>query len=296
MKSVLSDIGRRIQTSKPSAMVLSVMKQRTRDSKKIRFNDEFDYNYHMQLYKRYREHNDTDAFNELVSQYTRLAHCIADSFQCKYLQDDLRQEAIIALMESIQRWNPERGRLTTIALRIIKQRLGRFLKRTMQGDNRENNRFIYNDESKKHESRFGVDEVEDIVNKRFQIELAENLVKYLHDTDQKILYVYIYYSDSRNVLSKVAECVGLSKPEVRYRIKKINAFLKTPTYCAYCNKPYLKENFSKFCSNRCRIEYDIISTKIASCNVCGKLFVPNKHMRTTCSIQCKTRILLQNTN
>lgn len=279
-----------------TATLEDMAKKRSYQNKKVCFNTEFDYDYHIKLYKLYRERGDAKAFNELVSQYVRLAYSVADSFQCKYLQDDLRQEAIIALMESIERWNPERGRLTTIALRIIKQRLGKFLKKVTQNDTRESNKFIYNDESERHELQFGVEEVEEVVNARIQLEKVEELVRFLHENDRKILFAYIFYDDSKNTISKVAEETGLSKPEVRYRIRKIQAFLKNPTYCTNCKRPYLRENFSRFCSDECCIQYSVQNTKIASCHICGKLFVPNRYIRSVCSMQCRTKLILQSFN
>jgi len=85
------------------------------------------YDEQLELHRRYKSSGDTEALNALVACHIRLAFNIVDSFCCKKFSDDLRSEALLGIIEAINYWNPNKGRLSTVIMTIVRQRVMRYI-------------------------------------------------------------------------------------------------------------------------------------------------------------------------
>jgi len=82
------------------------------------------------LWKRWKEENDQEAYQKLIFSQLRLAFQIADKLKRFYpgeCEEDVKSEATLAVISALKWWNPEKGCLSTITTIICQQRIWKFL-------------------------------------------------------------------------------------------------------------------------------------------------------------------------
>lgn len=275
----------------PRSKPLVVMSEENQyECKKVKSRRRYDpddflpYEEQVELFQRYRCHGDMAAYHKLLMQYIRLAHSIADSFQVNALREDLKQEAVIALAEAINRWDPRRGRLTTIATCIIRQRLGKLIKRL-------DRTYLMKKEPLKEETVGEYVEVRDQVIEEvgFNLNLEEIRARlaYLDEDDRRIVLGRFGLTDGETTYIGIASQLGTSRSSVELRFRQIMRFLKDPPLCRRCGRPYIKSTRSVYCSDTCRFLSRLCQPKFAVCKCCGKIFVSDHKFRSYCSLHCR---------
>jgi len=84
----------------------------------------------IELWKRWKEEGDEEAYHELIFSQLRLAYQLADRFRRFYpneFEEDVKSEATLAVISALNWWNPEKGCLSTITTIIVQQRICKYL-------------------------------------------------------------------------------------------------------------------------------------------------------------------------
>lgn len=242
------------------------------------------YEKQIELFNRYKQSGDVDAYQQLLMEYIRLAHSIADAFRLNPLRDDLKQEAVIALAEAIDRWDPSRGRLTTIATRIIRQRLGKIVTRV-------NHVYLTKKEQLKDELGDDKENVDSpvIQEASFDLDLEEvkRRLSYLNESDREIILSRFGLGTDATTYSGIAIKLNISRSAAESRFRQLMRFLKDPPLCRWCKQPYIKSTRSVYCSETCRFLSKLYPLKFAVCKCCNKVFVSDHRFRSYCSLRCR---------
>lgn len=84
----------------------------------------------VELWKRWKQHKDEDAYHQLIFSQLRLAYQIADRLKRFYpheCEDDVKSEATLAVINALKWWDPKKGNLSTITTIICYQRICKYL-------------------------------------------------------------------------------------------------------------------------------------------------------------------------
>ena len=237
------------------------------------------YKEQLSLFQKYKETGDTEAFHKLVESNMRLAYKIADGFNSERFREDLRSEAIAALIFAIERWDPSRGVLTTIATPIIRQRLTRFLVENsyavripyltfrasaLQEDGKDFSpitgaRYLSNRESCENEQEgFVIDShcsVEEEVEKvEEDISLRQKLDSV--EAGYRILFELIHgiHEDFtvKASLQQLSKMLNVSKSKLKTRINLVVDYIKEPAKCCKCGKEFFRKNKRAIYCSDCR--------------------------------------------
>lgn len=235
-----------------------------------------------ELHRQYKEENNYAAFKKLVSCNLRLAYKIADDFNNERFREDLREEAVLALMFAIEKWNPARGKLTTIATPIIKQRLTRFLIenshalkipylafRAYQNEETDkdyspiiNARYFSSRELERDKSDISVAEKMPSFDANLQeAELIESVKQKLEVVDTICREVFELHTglhwhyDVKTSLEQLGRLLNLSKNKLKTKIARVLEYIKDPPSCKGCGKSFFRKNKKHVYCNNCR-KYD----------------------------------------
>lgn len=234
------------------------------------------YQQQLDLFYAYKNNGDIEAFQRLLSCHIRLAYKVADSYNCLKLQDDLRSEALLALHFAIERWDPRRGALTTIATPIIRQRLTRFLI-----ENSHVARVPYLAYRNCSKEGFKADHVFPIINARYlsnrsssedehlilesrvveelsDNELLDSIRNFMDSTDEehKTLIELIYgigdHYDDKMSLGLLSRMLRVSKSRLKTQINRVREYIANPHLCKLCGKAFLRKNRRKIYCDSCQ--------------------------------------------
>jgi len=265
-----------------------------------------------ELLRKYKEHQDLASLEKLFLANLRLAWSIADSFKNTELQDDLYSEAANALLYAIQHWNPQRGSLTNIATRVIKQRLSRLLReqrlpiripvsaqnlfqKVQRGElvdltdsqriRIQNITDIKNSAMDKAITQQDVLDLEDpseVVEKREILTFVEYL-----DEEAKFIIKSVFGLSQPYSLTSIAAQLGICKRDVQQRLKETLEDLRNAGLCKVCNRKFQPSpGFVALCSKECIKKYTIRKLRFRACVVCGRVFVVTPPYKTVCNLNC----------
>lgn len=149
--------------------------------------------------------------NQMVEQNMNLAYHVANKFNCKRIsQDDIKQVAMIGLIKAVEKFNPNKGKFSTYACKVIKNEIINEIKRA--------NRFpaeMADDEMNQLES----DTLSPADKEYFMFELESKL------DHQEFVAVTMQFLEGCTQ-KEVAEEIGCSQGQVCRIIKKAKKKIK----------------------------------------------------------------------
>jgi len=237
------------------------------------------YSEQLKLFRLYKQSGDVAAYHKLIQANLRLAYKIADGFKNERFKEDLRSEAVIALAFAIERWDPERGVLTTIATPIIRQRLTRFLvensyvsripyltfKAYMEvGSEKDfsaitNARYLSNRESAENENgEYAVYRCPSVEEELEVTEEISDLFSKLGGVEEgyctlfELIYGLNWKYDGKISLEQLSRMLRISKSRIKTKVNLVIEHVRSPATCHRCgNRFFRKSRRSLYCSE-CR--------------------------------------------
>lgn len=236
------------------------------DPEIYKISDPLSHSEQLELFYRYKNHGDQEAYKKLICSNIRLAYKIADSYGCEKLRDDLRSEAILALIFALEHWDPSRGLFTTIATPIINQRLRRYLVENMHVvkipylafkdyivKNRKksgiegiiNSRYLSNRDLTENGQLAIADKSGEDITEHFEINTIYGKLKNV-DEEYRILFELVYnlsdYYDRKISLEQLSRSLRISRSKLKTRLKCVEEYLFNPRKCVKCQKEFFRTN------------------------------------------------------
>lgn len=233
------------------------------------------YQQQLELFYAYKNNNDIEAYKKLMSCHLRLAYKIADSYDCEKLREDLRSEAVVALGFAIERWDPSRGVLTTIATPIIRQRLARFLIENSHAARIPY--LVYRDFSKAEEKPRNVQSiinarylsnkndaedghlivesqiVDDISNNE-ELDAIQQLLSSIHPGYKsllELLYGIGTHYDDKVSMELLSRMLHISKNRLKTQVTRIKEYITETPRCKSCGRVFFKRNKRTIYCDKC---------------------------------------------
>lgn len=277
------------------------------------------------LWKRYKEKNDKEALEKLIFCHLRFAYSIVDSLNNSQFREELKAEAYYAVIKAIEFWNPEKGRLTTIIMPMVRQAAAKYLQEacktirvpvTAQHFYKENSENIENYDLLNKRQKIKLSMIGHIENiKRLtpkllaQIEdggvmilkndtldnkeLVNSLLYRISLLDAKSKYIVEHYfgiKEPKETLTGLSRKLKCLKGAVKNSLIQALVSIKQMGNCLWCGKKFTpNRRFRYHCCVECKqLETSNKKSQYTVCNYCQKLFIPTKRYKKYCSRQCKT--------
>ncbi|MDD8019040.1 MAG: sigma factor [Bacteroidota bacterium] len=270
------------------------------------------------LRDQWKNNNDKKALETLFNAHVGIAYQIVDQMGYKHLREDLCSEARIVVLQAIELWNPNRGRLSTLLTIMTRQKLTRFLLDNVKqiripldaqyfynrNNGKENQlngreRCKYNQLQAIHGIRrlsnkaafiqqvFARDELEAVEYYK-QIQDVLYRVELLDDFEKNLIKSYFGIECPKKTMRQLGLENGISSHSISKKIHRILNVLKAMGNCRWCNKEFTPtKEYQFFCSQKCEdLQRSMYRIRINTCKICKRLFVASKRFRRYCSRQC----------
>lgn len=224
----------------------------------------------LELFRRWKHQGDQEAYHRLIQCHLRFAYKMADDFKNERFREDLRSEAVAALIFALERWDPSRGVLTTIATPVIRQRLTRFLiensyvsrvpyltfRSYMERNEEEQEppfaaifhaRYISNrnQETNAEDFIYTEEEAGQNVIRREEWEAIQQRFQEV-DEDFRMVFELIHgihpQYDVKVSMEQLSRMLHSSKNELKTKVGLVMEYLKDPYRCVHCGKPFFRRN------------------------------------------------------
>lgn len=279
----------------------------------------------IRLWKKYKEYHDRDALEKLIFCHLRFAYSVVDSLNNRQFREELKAEAYYAIIKAIEFWDPEKGRLTTIIMPMVRQAASKYLREVCktirvpvtaqnfykeQALNNENydhltkrqkiklDRIAHIENMKRLTPRLiaqieggdiSILEKERIENK----EILNELLYKISLLDSKSKYIVEHYfgiKEPKETLTDIGKKLGLHRILIKKNLIQAIMNIKQMGHCLWCGKTFIpSKRFKYHCCVSCmQLELSTRKAQYVICRYCQKLFIPTIKYRKYCCTQCKT--------
>lgn len=242
---------------------------------------------------------DVQARNRLVESILRLVYTIAERLECPGCDlDDLIGEGNRLAIRAVEKWEPSRGELSTIASRVILNGLLQFRRLPI-------NRGVC---LKWHggepavlfsvlpphpeESYFDVEDVREHGDPRFCLADVEQVLHHhgtiLEKTIFRLRYAHVQ-GTKQPTYQEISAKVGLSVDECQSVMRQLVAKLNRENTCKTCGDTFVRsQNAKQYCSAKCYRLSQVGKGEIKDCAECGVVFHSQRGAKY-CSDDCARR-------
>jgi RNA polymerase sigma factor (sigma-70 family) len=180
----------------------------------------------IELWKKWKEDGDQEAYHNLILSQLRLAYQLADRFRRFYpteFEEDVKSEATLAVISALHWWKPEKGCLSTITTIIVQQRICKYLI-----TNKHIIRIPYYLLRKLNQIEREIHRhVQELISGLSYLNQHSKTVKIIHDPPEDLIY-----QEERNRLLEALEKLDEIEKEVVMKKFGINGKAKTDKYLA----------------------------------------------------------------
>lgn len=279
----------------------------------------------IRLWKKYKEGQDRDALEKLIFCHLRFAYSVVDSLNNRQFREELKAEAYYAVIKAIEFWDPEKGRLTTIIMPMVRQAASKYLREvcktirvpiTAQNFYKEQTLNNENYSQLNKRQKIKLDKISHIENmKRLTpklvaqieggdvtilekegIENKEMLNELLYKIsllDSKSKYIVEHYfglKEPKETLTDIGKKMGVHRITIKKNLIQAIMNIKQMGHCLWCEKTFTpNKRFKYHCCVTCRqLEISTRKSQYVICGYCQKLFIPTARYKRYCCMQCKT--------